>query len=51
MVIVTEWDPIAQQEELKNIPDNTSWPIYVEKWKPTWKLRNTKVLDANLQPH
>ena len=48
MVIVTKWDPKTQQEELRNIPNNTSWPIYAQKWKPTWKLRNTKVIDTNL---
>lgn len=51
MIIVTEWDQGQQKEVLITIPDNISWSEYKESWKPTWKLRNTKVLDANLQAH
>jgi len=51
MVIVTEWDQNRQKEVLRTIPDNLSWAEYKESWKPTWELRNTKVLDANHQAH
>ena len=51
MVIITEWDHTEQRETLRSISDNESWAMYKEKWRPTWKLRNTKVLDANLQSH
>ena len=45
------WDQGQQKEVLITIADNVSWSEYKESWKPTWKLRNTKVLDANLQAH
>lgn len=51
MIIFTEWDPNQQQEVLRSIPEDQSWSKYRENWKPTWQLRNTKVLDANLQFH
>lgn len=50
MMIVIEWDPNQQQEVLMSIPENKNWAEYRDQWKPTWQLRNTKVLDANLQP-
>ena len=49
MVIVTEWDQTQKQEVLCTIPDTQDWEEYKKDWKPTWQLRNTKVLDANLQ--
>lgn len=51
MIIITEWDNNQRQEVLKTMPDELEWETYKRDWKPTWKLRNTKVLYANLQPH
>ena len=51
MVIITEWVSNAQSEAYRNVLDNTGWFDYIIQWNPTWKLWNTKVLDANLQPH
>lgn len=47
MVIVTEWDEEQKQEVMRSIPDNQDQ----EEYKENWQLRNTKVLDANLQAH
>jgi len=51
MMIITEWDQHQKQEILRTIPDDLDWDTYKNNWRPTWQLRNTKVLDANLQPH
>ena len=51
MVIITEWDQANQREILKSIPDDKDWISYRKNWEPTWQLRNTKVLDVNLQNH
>lgn len=51
MVIVTEWDPNQPKEILRSIPEDKSCQEYCDEWKPTWQLRNTKVLDANAQNH
>lgn len=51
MVIVTEWDQSQKHEVLCTILDNQDWEEYRDKWKPTWQLINTKVLDANLHAH
>jgi len=51
MVIITEWDQHHKQEVLRTVPDDQDREAYKRNWKPTWQLRNTKVLDTNLQPH
>ena len=51
MMIITEWDQHQKQEGLRTILDDQDWEEYKRNWKPTWQLRNTKILDANLQPH
>ena len=51
MMIIIEWDQNQKQEVLRTIPDDQDWETYKKNWRPTWQLRNTKVLDANLQPH
>lgn len=51
LVIVTEWEQEHKRETMRIIPDELEWETYKRDWKPTWKLRNTKVMDANLQPH
>lgn len=51
MMIVTKWDQNQKQEVLRTILEDQDWEEYKRNWKPTWKLRNKKVLDANLQPH
>lgn len=51
MVILTEWNQAYKREELRYIADDEPWPIYAEKWRPTWILRNTQVLDGNFQNH
>jgi len=33
---------------LHTILDDQDWEEYRDKWKPTWQLRNTKVLVANI---
>ena len=51
MMIIIKWDQHQKQEVLRTIPDDQDWDTYRDNWRPTWQLRNTKVLGAYLQPH
>ena len=38
MVILTEWNQAYKREELRYIADDEPWPVYAEKWRPSWIL-------------